>query len=179
MNCILLFAIATAWSSFGGAPVPSMTRTWSKTKTGVSTLMKSATPLAFCVCATVVAATSNDANRNRRRIAHLAISAVENSAGRPQFYTSISLTRLAGAEAGIPGNQNYSSRQMRKRLKSGKVEGDGGYGLLQFWALIRRYDLLTRVHVALRAVFPSRTLRHLQRGRVPARPPRWRASESN
>src|SRR5260370_12219146 len=35
MNFILPFAIATAWSSFAGVPVPSMTRTWSRTKTGL------------------------------------------------------------------------------------------------------------------------------------------------
>src|SRR5579863_1799510 len=72
MNSILPFAIASAWFSFGGVPVPSMTRTWSSTKTGASTLMKSELLLAFCVCAIVIAATSNAANRNRRRIVNLA-----------------------------------------------------------------------------------------------------------
>src|SRR5579859_829173 len=68
MDCILPFAITIAWSSFAGEPVPSMTRTWLRTKTGASTLTKSATSLAFWVWATAVATTSNDTKKNMRRI---------------------------------------------------------------------------------------------------------------
>src|SRR5258708_30931670 len=76
--------------------VRAMTRTWSRTKIGVSMLTKSATPVGFCVCATVIALMSNDANGNRKRISHPAQSAIENLAGRLQFYISVFSARLAG-----------------------------------------------------------------------------------
>ena len=67
--------------------VPSMTRTWLRTKIGVSTLTKSATSLAFWVWATVVAATSNDPNKYRRRISmHPAGPTFESFGKKPQFY---------------------------------------------------------------------------------------------
>src|SRR5579864_2336581 len=79
MDCILPFAITIAWSSFAGAPVPSMTRTWSRMKADVSTLTKSATSLAFWVWATVIAATRMDPSRKRKRISiHLARPTDEN-----------------------------------------------------------------------------------------------------
>src|ERR1700722_3315444 len=68
MDCILPFALTIARFSFAGAPVPSMTRTWLRTKTDVSTLTKSAASLAFWDWATALAATSNDPRKKRRRI---------------------------------------------------------------------------------------------------------------
>lgn len=89
MDCISPVATTIAWSSFAGAPVPSMTRTWLRTKTGVSTLTKSATSLAFWVWATVVAATSNDPNKKRRRISmHPGGPTFESFGKKPQFYPS-------------------------------------------------------------------------------------------
>src|SRR6202046_1030379 len=68
MDCILPFAMITAWSSFCAAPVPSITRTWFNTITGASTLTKSTTSTAFGVCAAATVETNKVAIRNMQRI---------------------------------------------------------------------------------------------------------------
>src|SRR5215470_17858117 len=82
IDWILLLAMMTAWSSFDGAPVPSMTRTWLRTNTGKFTFTKDVTSVPCCVWPDEKIVTNKKTmNVNR----HISFSSAEHSLQPQRF----------------------------------------------------------------------------------------------